>query len=138
MSVRIPLEQMVYGGAALGRHQGKAVFVDGGIAGEEVEIDIIEEKKDYLTAKVSSISIASSHRIEPRCPLFGLCGGCHWQHIDYAAQLNFKEQILNEQLRRIGGFDDIPILPIMPMERPWHYRQKARLLSAVHRCDSPL
>jgi 23S rRNA (uracil1939-C5)-methyltransferase len=126
MFIRVALEQMVYGGAALTRHQGKAVFVDGGIAGEEVEVEIREEKADYLIGTLSQILVPSPHRIEPRCSLFGQCGGCQWQHIEYAAQLKFKEYILTEQLRRIGGFENPKVLPIIPMEEPWRYRQKAR------------
>lgn len=126
MFIRVGLEQMVYGGSALGRHGGKAVFVAGGIAGEEVEVDIFKEKADYLVGNVARVLRPSPSRMEPRCPLFGLCGGCHWQHINYSAQLRFKELILAEQLRRIGGFTDPTLLPIMGMEEPWHYRHKSR------------
>lgn len=126
MHVRVKLERMIHGGSALGRHGRKAVFVSGGIAGEVVEVEVLEEKADYCLGRVARLLEPSPSRVEPRCPLFGQCGGCHWQHIDYSAQLRFKEQILGEQLRRIGGFADPSLLPILGMEEPWHYRHKSR------------
>ena len=126
MGMHLTLEKMIYGGTALGHHEGKAVFIEGGIAGEEVEVEILEEKTDFIVAKLARILESSPRRGEPRCPLFGQCGGCHWQHIDYPAQLHFKEQILAEQLKRIGGFERPEILPMIGMEQPWHYRHKAR------------
>ncbi|UCE18809.1 MAG: 23S rRNA (uracil(1939)-C(5))-methyltransferase RlmD [Gemmatimonadota bacterium] len=126
MIERLRLEKMVYGGSALGQHEGKAVFVAGGIAGEEVDVEIIAEKTDYCLGKALRILKPSPARVEPPCTSFGDCGGCHWQHIDYPTQLKFKEQILAEQLRRIGGFEDPTILDIIGMEEPWHYRHKSR------------
>lgn len=126
MNVHLTLEKMIYGGTALGHHKGKAVFVEDGIAGEEVEAEVLEEKADYVVGRVSRVLDPSDSRISPKCPLFGQCGGCHWQHIDYLTQLRFKEQILAEQLNRIGGFEKVTMLPIIGMELPWHYRHKAR------------
>ena len=117
---------MVYGGSALGHREGKAVFVTGGIAGEEVEAEILEEKTDYCLGRAIRVLKPSPDRVEPRCTAFGECGGCHWLHIDYPAQLRFKEHILAEQLRRIGGFEEPTILPIIGMDEPWHYRHKSR------------
>lgn len=128
MNIQLRLDKMVYGGEALGKYKGKVVFVNGGMEGELVDIRITEQKRDYLRGNIIEIIQPSSQRVSPLCKHFGLCGGCQWQYIDYSQQLRFKEKIVYDQLVRIGGFDRPEIMPIIGMEFPWQYRNKARFI----------
>ena len=109
----VRLDAMTYGGDALGRVEGKAIFVRGGIAGELVQAEVIEERGHLSRARVVEVIEPVVERLEPRCPHFGFgagaCGGCHWQHIEYAAQRRFKTDIVREQFRRIGRMPDAPV-----------------------------
>ena len=115
---------MAYGGQAIGHHEGRVVFVEGGIPGEEVWASV-RPRGDYLAGRVEEVIVASPHRVAPPCPYVGACGGCQWQHIAYSHQLELKQHILAEQLRRIGKFNDPPVPPTVPSE-PWAYRNHAR------------
>ena len=117
--VTLRLDALTYGGDALGRANGQAVFVAGGIAGELVRVQIVEEREHFARARVLEVIEPSPDRVPPRCPYFGFeataCGGCHWQHIDYAAQLRFKTDIVREQLRRIGRIANAPVRDIITL-----------------------
>lgn len=119
----IPLTTFTYGGEVLGRlPDGRAVFVPYALPGETVRVRLVEEKRRYARAKLLEVLIASPHRITPRCPHFTTCGGCHYQHMPYDAQLSAKVSILSDQLMRIGRLSDIPIQPVVPSPHPWNYR----------------
>ena len=124
------LDAMTYGGDALGRAGGKAIFVQGGIAGEWVRAEIVEERDRFARAQMIEVIEPSPERVLPRCPYFGFeansCGGCTWQHIDYAAQLRFKTDIVREQLRRIGKIADAPVRMALPSPDVWAYRNHAQ------------
>ncbi len=130
--IQIDLTDMLYGGNALGKHGGRAVFVTGGLPGEQVIATITDDRGRYAFAVVDEIISASPQRITPRCPYFraGTCGGCQWQHIDYAAQLDYKTGIVREQFRRIGKFADIPLRPIIASPDEWFYRTHVTFHSA--------
>jgi len=130
---------MAQGGEAIGRDvTGRVVFVPYAIAGEEVVVEIVEEKKNYARARLVEIVKPSSSRVTPRCPHFlpppsltgegrgGGCGGCQWQHIAYDAQLRFKTDIVREQLARIGKIADAPVRDTIGMTDPWHYRNNVQ------------
>lgn len=125
----LDITDIVYGGNAFGRHQGKAVFVPYALPGERVEARVTDERKRYAVAEVVRVLEASPQRVTPPCPYFGpgLCGGCQWQHIDYPAQLAFKEKIVRDQLARFGGLDNPLVLPIIASPEPWAYRSHATL-----------
>ena len=93
-------QRMAYGGAAIGRHEGKAVFVPGGIAGEDVLVEIVEERPRYARGRLVEVVAASPDRVAPPCEHCGECGGCQWQHIAYEAQLRVKREIVRGQLER--------------------------------------
>jgi 23S rRNA (uracil1939-C5)-methyltransferase len=121
----VSIEKPVYGGAFLGRLEGKAVFVPLALPGEEVRARMIDEKRGYATAEVEEIVAASPQRIAPVCRYFGSCGGCHYQQTNYATQLDFKQAILRETLER-GGVrapENINVLSA----HPWNYRNRIRL-----------
>ncbi len=120
--IEIDLTGMAYGGAAVGRHEGRAVFVTGGISGERVRARIRQDKGRFALAEVVEVLTPSPARVEPRCGHVGQCGGCQWQHIDYGAQLTFKQQIVADQLARIGGLKEALVLPTIPSDPPWAYR----------------
>ncbi len=125
--IELDLTDIAYGGAAIGRYEGRIVFVSYGIPGERVQARITEEKERFARAEVVKVLTASPHRVQPVCAHFGpgLCGGCHWQHITYEAQLAFKQEIVADQLTRIGKFRAPPVSPIVPSPSPWHYRTSA-------------
>jgi 23S rRNA (uracil1939-C5)-methyltransferase len=126
----LQLDAMAYGGAALGRAEGKAIFVTGGLPGEIVRVTVEEERAHFARARLLNVIEPSPDRIAPRCPYFGWadtsCGGCHWQHIDYAAQLRFKTAIVREQLQRLGHIPDPPVRDILPSPAIWQYRNHAQ------------
>lgn len=126
----IHLDAMTYGGEAIGRVEGKAVFVQGGIAGEVVRVVLTDDRRRFARARTLEVIEASPQRVQPRCKHFGFdadsCGGCHWQHIEYAAQLQFKTEIVRGQFRRIGRIDDAPVREIVPSPDAWAYRNHAQ------------
>lgn len=119
----IYLNTLVYGGDALGRlPDGRAAFVPFALPGEKVCVQLVEEKRGHVRASLVEVLETSPQRITPRCPHFTVCGGCHYQHLDYAEQLKVKAAVLCEQLERIGGLHNIPCMPAVPSPLPWNYR----------------
>ena len=119
----ITLTALTYGGEALGRlPDGRAVFAPFGLPGEKARLRLVEDKPRYARAEIVEVLEPSPERVAPRCSHFGVCGGCHYQHMSYEAQLNAKTAILKNQLERIGGFDNPPVLPAVPSPNPWYYR----------------
>ncbi len=110
MDVNVTLTTLAYGGEALGRlEDGRAVFVPFALPGEVVRVRLVEEKRNHARAELVEVLEPSAGRIPPRCAHFGACGGCHYQHMPYEAQLAAKTAILREQLERIGRFSDPPV-----------------------------
>jgi len=113
---------MANGGKTVGRDpEDRALFVPLTIPGEEVRVEIVESKPRYAHAKLIEVLEPSPDRAEPRCPHYGLCGGCHFQHIDYMAQLRYKESVVIDQLRRIGKFTHVPVNATLANPEPWFY-----------------
>jgi 23S rRNA (uracil1939-C5)-methyltransferase len=121
----VQIEKPIYGGAFLARAQGKAVFVPLTLPGEQARVRIVEEKRSYAAAEAEEIVAAAPERVAPACPHFGACGGCQYQHADYAAQLAFKQAILRETLER-GGVRPLEEMAVLAAE-PWAYRNRIRL-----------
>jgi 23S rRNA (uracil1939-C5)-methyltransferase len=101
----IRIEKLVYGGDGLAHHEGRTVFVPYVMPGEIARVIPVEAKKKLIRAKAEEIIEASPQRIHAECPLFTNCGGCHYQHIPYEAQIQFKTEILRETLARIGKIE---------------------------------
>jgi 23S rRNA (uracil1939-C5)-methyltransferase len=127
----VEIEKPIYGGAFLARLEGKAVFVPLTLPGEQARIRILQSKADYSAAEAEEIVTAAHQRINPACPHFGACGGCHYQHTNYATQLAFKQAILRETLERVGvqAPEEIAVLA----GEPWAYRNRIRLAFDVAR-----
>ncbi len=122
-TLTIRAESPAYGGYAIGR-DGKIVFIRGAIPGELVEISVEEKKRDYSMGSVRRIIEASPSRREPPCPVFGACGGCQLQFMEYGKQVSVKEEILLEAMRRIGGLD-LALMPSLTGEE-FRYRHRGQ------------
>jgi 23S rRNA (uracil1939-C5)-methyltransferase len=125
----VKLEKLTYGGDALGRVPdpssgtgGQAVFVPFALPGETVRIHVIEQKRGHIRAELLEVIDPAPERIRPKCIHFGVCGGCHYQHLSYQAQLQLKTDILRDQLIRIGKIPDPPVQPMVASPQEWNYR----------------
>jgi 23S rRNA (uracil1939-C5)-methyltransferase len=128
MSIDVELTDLAYGGDAVGRYEGRVLFVPGGIPGERVCVEIVEERRGHARAELLEILRAAPERVEPAYPLLTDCG-CHWQHIAYPAQLTWKAHIVRQLLVRIGKQPDALVHPTIGMPQgisPWHYRNIAQ------------
>jgi 23S rRNA (uracil1939-C5)-methyltransferase len=119
----VKLEKLTYGGDALGRlSDGRAVFVPFALPGETVRVRSVNEKRGHVRAELIEVLEPSPDRIAPKCKHFGVCGGCHYQHLPYQAQLTAKTEILHDQLTRIGKIGNPPVMQIVPSSTEWNYR----------------
>lgn len=123
-SIELKVLAPVYGGMFLSQSAG-VIFVKGAITDETVVVKIKERKKDYSIAETIEVVDASPDRREPLCPVFNVCGGCHYQYINYQRQLEIKKEVLKDCLNRIGHLDIAISEPLAGME--WGYRTKVQL-----------
>jgi len=138
--VQLTIEKLIYGGDGLARlippeegsqaqkkdARGKAAFVPFVLSGEQVEARAVEEKPGFVRAALEKILIPSPQRIAPLCPYFQRCGGCHYQHTEYANQLAIKRQILSETLERTAKIKWEGEIHLHPSP-PWGYRNRTRM-----------
>ncbi len=119
---------MAAGGAALARDDdGRVVFVEGALPGELVDVEVFEEHIDYAKANVVSVEEPVAGRVSPPCPYVAAgCGGCGWQHIDPAVQVELKREIVADALRRIGRLAN-PVVSVGPALPPTGYRMTVRM-----------
>ena len=123
----VKFDKMVFGGDCLGRlADGRAVFVPFVLPGETAEIVITESKDRFARGQVVRLLNESPNRIPAPCPYFGVCGGCHYQHLLYKQQLELKKDLVIDQLQRIGKFTALPNLAITPSPLPFGYRNQAQ------------
>ncbi len=123
----VEIFSLVYGGDGLGRlPDGRAVFVPYVLPGEKVRVQVFDEKKSHARARLVEVLSPSPERIAPRCPHFGDCGGCHYQHLPYEKQLLLKRDILIDQLKRLANLPDPPVQPVVPSPQPWNYRNNVQ------------
>jgi 23S rRNA (uracil1939-C5)-methyltransferase len=106
--------------------EGKVVFVEGALPGEEVAFQVLKKKASFEIGRLTAITKGASSRQAPRCPHFGVCGGCSLQHTDARTQMAAKQRWLEENLARIGKVEAETMLPIVYGE-DWGYRRRARL-----------
>ena len=121
----VTIEKLIYGGEGLAHHEGATVFVPFVLPGEGVAVTAVEQKKKFVRARVQRILEPSAERIAARCPHFGVCGGCDYQHIPYDAQLQYKSEILRETLRRLGRIEWTEKITTHPSPA-WGYRNRAQ------------
>ena len=122
----VKIEDMGHDGEGIGKCEGYTLFVKDTVIGDLAEVKVIKAKKNYGYARLMRLIKPSEHRVEPICPVARPCGGCQLQMLDYAEQLRFKEKKIAENLQRIGGMTEIPMEPIVGMETPFRYRNKAQ------------
>jgi 23S rRNA (uracil1939-C5)-methyltransferase len=122
--VDLQVEDVAFGGKGVARDHGKAVFIPFTIDGEVVSAEITREKKQFAEAEIVNLRRKSPHRVDPSCPYFGRCGGCAYQHVDYAHQLKIKSRQVRDVLGRIGKLKIVPMLPIVPSPVEYAYRNR--------------
>lgn len=122
----IDIEKLALGGFGIGKHQGLVVFVPSTAPGDRVLVQVTEDKKSFLRAKAVKLLKASEHRRSPPCPHYGVCGGCNWQHLNYQAQLHWKDIIVREQLSRVSD-EKTSWHPVHPSEKELRYRNRIQL-----------
>ena len=123
---RVTIEDMTENGEGIGHAEGCTLFVKDAVIGDEIVARITRPKKTFAYARLEELLTPSQDRVEARCPVAKRCGGCSLQALSYEKQLSFKENKIRRNLERIGGFTDVPMEPIMGMEEPWRYRNKAQ------------
>lgn len=125
--VTLKIEDLSSEGLGVGRcEDGMTLFVKDTVIGDVAEVKIMKMKKNYGFARMMQIIEPSKARIVPQCPVARQCGGCQIQAMSYDAQLAFKQSKVRNNLERIGGFQDIPMEPIIGMDTPFRYRNKAQ------------
>lgn len=122
--LELTIEKLVYPGRSLARHDGRAVFLDYGLPGEQVKAEILRRRKGFLEGRLLEVVTPSADRISARCPHFGLCGGCVYQDFSYEKQVREKEKLVRESLQKLGGFADPPVEAIIPSLDVFFYRNK--------------
>jgi tRNA/tmRNA/rRNA uracil-C5-methylase (TrmA/RlmC/RlmD family) len=122
--VDLQIEDVAFGGKGVAREHGKAIFVPFTIDGELISAKITREKKNFAEAEIVELRKTSPNRVEARCPYFGRCGGCAYQHISYPHQLEIKSRQVHDSLRRIGKLQGIPMRPIVPSPLEYAYRNR--------------
>ena len=125
-TVRLIITDIGTNGEGIGRVDGYTLFIKDAIIGDEVEAKIIKAKKNYGYARLMNIITPSKDRIEPVCPVARQCGGCQIQEMDYQAQLRFKQELVKNNIERIGHISDYQMMPVIGMDEPFHYRNKAQ------------
>ena len=126
-SIELDITDLAYGGDGVGRTDGRACFVPFALPGERVRAHLTQEAKRYARADAVEVRTPSPERIQAHCPHFRACGGCRYQHLDYAAQVRWKQKQVAEILARIGGFRTPPLKPMIPSPLPYGYRNKITL-----------
>ncbi len=111
-------------GKSIAKHDGRAIFVQGGVPGDVCDITVFKKKKKFWEARIEKIHTYSDKRTDPECEHFGTCGGCKWQNMKYSSQLDFKQNEVLNNLKRIGGFELPKCSQIIGSENKYFYRNK--------------
>jgi len=125
----LAIERLTYGPDALAHHEGRVVFAPLAAPGDLVRARIVERHRGFLRAELADVVRPGPDRVEPRCPIFGRCGGCQWQHVAVAAQRAAKRGLVAEQLARLGGLHDVDVRPTRASADVWGYRSRITLVA---------
>ncbi len=127
MEFDVEMTGAAYGGNFVGRIEGKVVFVPFTATGEVARVEVVEEKKSFSSGSVVEILNPSGARVAPECAVFGSCGGCSYQHIEYSEQVRVKEGIFLDTLKRLGGIVPEKVESAIAASEPYGYRSRARI-----------
>jgi len=125
--IEVIIEGLSHDGRGVARVDEKTVFVEGALPGERVKFNYVEINRNYDIGKVCEVLEASKDRVEPKCAVYGLCGGCSLQHLDASKQIVEKQSILIDNFERIGKVEADEIVEPIVGQSSWGYRRKARL-----------
>ena len=120
----LEIETAAAEGKSIARHDGKVIFIPFSAPGDVADVIVQKQKKSYAEGRIQKLHTASPLRTEALCSHFGICGGCKWQHVDYAAQLGFKETQVKDDMQRIAKVEVGQYLPILGSKEVFHYRNK--------------
>jgi 23S rRNA (uracil1939-C5)-methyltransferase len=124
--VRLTIEDIGTDGEGIGKVDGYTLFVKDAVIGDVVTAKIIKAKKNFGYGRLLEIITPSKDRVTPVCPVARQCGGCQIQQMSYGAQLEYKRRLVEGNLRRIGGLENVEVQPVIGMDEPYHYRNKAQ------------
>lgn len=127
LTVRVA--DIAFGGDGVARQDDFVLFVPFVLAGELVEVEVTEVKRNYARGRLLQVLEPSTHRVPAPCPYFGACGGCQYQHVDYATQLELKHKQITDIFVRIGKFPAAVIAPVVPCPQPYGYRNRIMIRS---------
>ncbi|MCI8390907.1 MAG: 23S rRNA (uracil(1939)-C(5))-methyltransferase RlmD [Roseburia sp.] len=140
--ILLTIGDMSVGGEGIGKYNGMAFFVKDTVIGDRIRARVTKRKKNYGYARLEELLSPSPDRIKPPCPLHRRCGGCQLQTMSYPAQLAYKQNLIRNQLIRLGGFSpetvEQVLLPIVGMEHPYRYRNKAQFPIGADRQGNPV
>ena len=134
----LTIEDIAFGGEGVARVEDFVVFVPFVVVGEVVEAEVTGVKKNFARARLVRVVQPSPERVEPACRYFGKCGGCQYQHVDYAAQLRLKHKQVADLFQRIGGFDPGLVAPVLPCPQPYGYRNRVMVRSQWNKPEQKL
>ncbi len=132
------IDDIAFGGEGVGRVNDFVVFVPFVLVGEVVEAEIIEVKKHFARAKLVHVEKPSPERAGPECRYFGQCGGCQYQHIEYATQLRLKQKQIGDLFERVGKFSPDVVAPVIPCPQPFGYRNRIMVRSQWNKPEQKL
>jgi tRNA/tmRNA/rRNA uracil-C5-methylase (TrmA/RlmC/RlmD family) len=136
--VILHITDVAFGGEGVGRVDDFVVFVPFVLVDEEVEVELVEVKKQFARARLLRVLRPSAARVSPPCRFFGECGGCQYQHIDYPTQLELKRKQVADLFERIGGFSRAVVAPVIPCPQPYGYRNRLMLRSQWNKPEQKL
>ncbi len=124
-TLEVTFTDLSHDGAGVAKVEGYTLFVPGALPGEQAAVQVLKTKKGYGFAKLLEITQTSEERVDPPCEIFDRCGGCQIQHLSRNGQAEFKHKMVTDAIERLGGLTDVPVHPVLTMEHPWNYRNKA-------------
>jgi 23S rRNA (uracil1939-C5)-methyltransferase len=144
--VEVTFDSLAFGGEAVARHDGFVLFTKHAAPGERARVRVINSKKNYGEAELLEVLARVPDRVDPLCPLFTICGGCSWQHLDIQTQRRWKEQTVKDALRTLPGAESIVVRPLVESPDTWRYRNKmeftfarwpnGKLVAGFHKPDN--
>lgn len=136
--VIVTITDIAFGGEGVGRWNGFVVFVPFVALGEEVEAEVIDPRKHFARTRLLRVIKPAADRVQPRCPYYGACGGCQYQHLDYASQLRVKHKQIADLFERVGGFPSGSVSEVVPCPSPYGYRNRLMLRSQWNKPEQRL